>query len=67
MAYMAHASHLCMYSLGLGKVMDSGCAYLIVVDQHSSSILSLKSELRLLSIYNGLCLSVGLSLCGLIG
>ena len=66
MAYMAHASHLGMYSLGLSKVMDSGSAYLIVINEHSSSILSLKSKLCLLSIYNSLGLSVGLGLSGLI-
>ena len=67
MAYMAHVSHLSMNSLSLSKVMDGSCVHLIMINEHSSSILSLKCKLSLLGIDDSLCLSVGLSLGCLIG
>ena len=66
MVNMADTSHLSMCPLSLSKVVDGRSVDLVVIYEHSSSILSLKCKLSLLSIDNGLGLSVGLSLSCLI-
>ena len=64
--YMSNSCHLRMCSLSLSKLVDCGCAYLIMVDEHPSSILSLEGYLSLLSIDDCLSLSMSLGLGSLV-
>ena len=70
MAYVPDSPDLGLSSLGLSKMMY-GCGadlvHLVVVDENSGSVLCLELKLRLLSIYDGLSLGMGLSLGGLVG